>query len=129
MSGQGDGGRSFLGVALLVHPEFLVAARPFHQLTQTGAEFQWGRECLAFVRSITYFRPSIFGRPLTVYPDHASLKWLHNIATPSGRLVRWAMLLADSDLTVPATPRALGLNPGPSGAQRVRWDLTPRDPE
>ena len=58
------------------------------------------RECLAMVKAITHFRPYVFGRPVTVYTDHAPLRWLNSMSSPTGRLARWSLLLSDYQIDI-----------------------------
>ena len=67
-----------------------------HQLNYGTVE----QECLALVLAIKHFRPYILGRPIRVLTDHAPLRWLNNIADPSGRLTRWAIMLQDYQIEI-----------------------------
>jgi len=69
----------------------------------SGAELNYGtveKECCALVKAVIHFRPYIFGRPVTVFTDHAPLQWLSSIADPAGRLLRWSLMLSDYDITI-----------------------------
>ena len=49
------------------------------------------QECLAVIWGIRKMRPYLEGYHFIVITDHQSLKWLHTIQNPSGRLARWAL--------------------------------------
>ena len=50
-------------------------------------------ECLAVVWALTILGP--YGEDFIVHSDHVSLRWLINIAEPSGRLMRWRFRLSE----------------------------------
>lgn len=58
------------------------------------------KECAAVLFGIEKFRGFVEGIRFKVITDHASLKWLHSIQSPSGRLSRWAMRLQQYDMLV-----------------------------
>ena len=53
------------------------------------------RECLAVVSALTTLRPYLQGEYFFVHYEHASLRWLINIAEHSGRLIRWRLRLSE----------------------------------
>lgn len=52
------------------------------------------KELWAVIFGIEKFRGYVMGTEFTVVTDHASLKWLSNLSSPSGRLARWLMRIS-----------------------------------
>ena len=50
-------------------------------------------ECLAVIFVLKQFRAYVYGTKFEIVTDHASLRWLHNLKEPEGRLARWALKL------------------------------------
>ena len=69
----------------------------------TKAERQYAatrREMLALVRSLSHFRPYLYGRPFVVRTDHRALQWLHSFKHPEGQIACWLQTLAEYQFTV-----------------------------
>ncbi len=58
------------------------------------------RECLAVIWALKTLRPYLMFEKFTVHTDHGSLRWLFNITEPSGRLMRWRLLLSEFDFEI-----------------------------
>ena len=58
------------------------------------------QECLAVIWPIRKFRCYLEGYTFTVITDHSSLRWLHNLKNPTGRLARWALELLEYNFTI-----------------------------
>ena len=75
-------------------------------------------ECLAVLHALETFRPYLEGYKFDLYTDHSSLKWLHKLKNPNGRLARWAVQIQQYDMNVihrkgsaMQAPDALSRNP------------------
>lgn len=74
------------------------AGRPvaFASRVLTSAEKNYSateKKCLAVVWALDHFHPYICGATLTVYSNHAALKWIMSRQAPRGRIARWLMIL------------------------------------
>ncbi|KAL7296181.1 hypothetical protein TKK_0010721 [Trichogramma kaykai] len=58
------------------------------------------RECLAVLWAVRKFRPYVEGYRFRVITDHSSLRWLHNLRNPTGKLSRWSLELQQFDYIV-----------------------------
>lgn len=96
---------SLVGLGCVLTQEFpegeKVIAYASRSLTAQESKYSTTElECLSLIYGVEKFRPYIEGVHFTVITDHYSLKWLHNLKNPSGRLVRWALRLQGYDFTV-----------------------------
>jgi len=58
------------------------------------------KEALAVVWSVKRLHHYLYGKKFLVITDHSALKWLMNIAEPTGRLMRWSLFLQCYDFEV-----------------------------
>lgn len=58
------------------------------------------KECLAVLFAVEKLRPYRERTKFTVVTYHYSLKWLHSIKDPVGRIARWSLHLQQYDSTV-----------------------------
>lgn len=58
------------------------------------------KECLAVIWAIGKYRAYLEGYRFTVITDHSSLRWLHNLKNPTGRLARWSLSLLEYDFSI-----------------------------
>jgi RNase H-like domain found in reverse transcriptase/Integrase zinc binding domain/Integrase core domain len=66
-------------------------------------EAKWStveKEAFAIVHAVTVFYPYLWGRKFTVITDHNPLKWLMKMSKPTGRLMRWSLLLQEYDMDI-----------------------------
>lgn len=75
-------------------------------------------ELLAVLHAVEAFRPYLEGYKFELITDHSSLKWLHKLKNPTGRLARWAVQLQQYDMEIThrkgssmQAPDALSRNP------------------
>lgn len=57
-------------------------------------------ECLAMIFALKAFRAYVYGTKFEIVTDHASLRWLHNLKEPEGRLACWALKLQVYDYSI-----------------------------
>jgi hypothetical protein len=62
------------------------------------------RECLAVLCGLREFKPYLKGKEVTIYTDHAALKWILTRKHPPGRLVRWLALMQSFNFTIQHRP-------------------------
>ena len=70
-------------------------------------EAKWStveKEALAIVHAVTVFYPYLWGKQFTVVTDHNPLKWLMTMVKPTGRLMRWSLLLQEFDMEIQYRP-------------------------
>ena len=58
------------------------------------------KECLAVMWGIRKFWEYLEGFSFKVITVHSSLKWLHNLRNPTGRLARWSLELLEYDFEI-----------------------------
>ena len=58
------------------------------------------RGCLAVVWALATLRPYLQGEDFIADSDHTALRWLMDIAEPSGRVMRWRLRLSEFDFQV-----------------------------
>ena len=58
------------------------------------------KEFLAVVFALEKFRSSIVGSPVTIFTDHAALKYLHSKQDTKPRLTRWILLCQEFNFTI-----------------------------
>ena len=50
--------------------------------------------------ALKQFRAYVYGTKFEIVTDHASLRWLHNLKEPEGRLACWALKLQAYDYSI-----------------------------
>ena len=100
---QTDASATDLGVVLTQNQSGHERVIAYASRTLTSAERNYTvteRECLAVVWGIRKFREFLEGFHFKVITDHSSLKWLHNLRNPTGRLARWSLELLEYDFEI-----------------------------
>jgi transposase InsO family protein len=69
-----------------------------------------GKELLAIVWGMRYFRPYLYGKHFLVVTDHKPLTWIMNVKDPGSRLLRWRIKLEEYDYEVVYRKGALNTN-------------------
>jgi hypothetical protein len=58
------------------------------------------KELLAIIAALDMFRVYVGFGPITIHSDHRPLVWLRRCTTANQRVLRWALTLAEFDITV-----------------------------
>jgi hypothetical protein len=61
-------------------------------------------ECLAVLCGLREIEPYLRGREVTIYTDHAALKWILTRKHPPGRLARWLAFMQSFNFTIQHRP-------------------------
>jgi hypothetical protein len=93
--------------------------------TLTGAQLNYAtteKELLAVVFAIDKFRSYLVGAKVTLYTDHAALKYLLTKKDAKPRFIRWILLLQEFDLEIKEGDRKLlGRSPLKNASQRFGY--------
>lgn len=121
---QADASNVGVGAVLtqIVDEKECVVAYASRTLTESEQKFTvTEKELLAVVFALEKFRCYVEGQHFTVVTDHASLRWLHNLKDPVGRLARWAIKLQQFDMEV--VHRKGSLNVVPDALSRAPVEI------
>ncbi|XP_053593878.1 uncharacterized protein LOC128667533 [Microplitis demolitor] len=113
---QTDASLVGLGAALtqVIDGQERVIAYASRSLTDAECKYTVTKqECHAVIWSIRKFRCYLEGYEFTVVTDYSSLRWLHNLKNPTGRLARWAIELMQYRFTIIHRKSALHHVPDP----------------
>ena len=86
-------------LAQLQHGDLVILEFASRKLS--GPERNWAtreKEAMAIKWAVSHWHHYVLGRPVFVFTDHASLKWMENAQT--GKLHRWTMVLQQYDLRI-----------------------------
>ena len=100
---QTDASNTGLGAVLTKSIDNVEHVMSYASRTLTDAEVKYTtteKECLAIVWAIQKFRPYLEGYKFTVITDHSSIRWLHNLKNPTGRMARWSLSLSEYDFDI-----------------------------
>lgn len=91
-------------------------------------------ECLGALHAIEAFRPYVEGYEFDLITDHVSLRWLHKLKNPAGRLARWAVHLQQYRFNIihrkgssMQAPDALSRNPEERSLEDERLEVAVLD--
>lgn len=107
---QTDASNSGLGAILFQKCDDGEKVIAYASRSLTPAERKYStteHECLAVLWAVKKFRPYLEGMTFSVITDHQTLKWLHNLKDPQGRLARWAIKLQQYQFTIEHRPGKL----------------------
>ena len=85
------------------HPDSQRKPIAFFSRTLASAERNYSvseKEFLAVIWAVQTLRPYLYGEHFIVHTDHALLRWLMNVADPSGTLIRWRLRLLEFDFEI-----------------------------
>ena len=100
---QCDASASGLGVVFTQKQDDEERVIAYASRTLTAAERNYTvteRECLAVVWGSRKFREYLEEFYFQVITDHSSLKWLHSLRNPTGRLARWGLELQSYEFDI-----------------------------